>query len=181
MPRCAADAARRKRHRWQTASNTAVAVLRAADGRVRLHGARKVENTISGIESNLDRPVVALQMLEQSFPDESSERIGELRNRIYLLHQSQQRELYTAWSEDFDQAMAAILEGDPIVGLDRTLALSEAPEVDNSTNEQKRREDLFGAITKRFVEQSREDDLGVHERLGDHVQAQLREPRDGDP
>ncbi len=153
--------AKRKRRRWQSACLGATALIVASAGVVRIHSARQTRKTIDSIEANLSVPTVALQMLDSEFPGSTSEEITDLRGRIYQLRQEELRKRYGEWAELYDAAFNAIMNGDPIEGLELTLNLPDAPEYDPPSTQARTQADLFGALTKRLMSQSSELDLPV--------------------
>ncbi|MFT5464320.1 MAG: hypothetical protein ACI8QS_003215 [Planctomycetota bacterium] len=153
--------AKRKRRRWQSACLGATALILASAGVVRVHSDYQTRKTLESIEANLSQPTIALQMLEAEFPGSNAAEISELRGRIYQMRQEELRRGYSEWADWYDAAFDAIMNGDPIEGLELTLDLPEAPDYDPATSQSRNYADLFGAITKRIVDQSVQLDLPV--------------------
>ncbi len=149
----------KKRRKVTLAISGAVVVLIAMVALVQYRSHREVEHWLTEIKAYVGRPSEALAVLDQQFGTAPPARIEEERQRLIALKMQAENAAYDKWLESYREAEQACADGDPLLGLDRTLELAVPPTMDPDSESFPERQDLLGALAARLGERSAELDL----------------------
>ncbi len=100
------------------------------------------------IESRLDDPNSALELLERYFPEDVASVAG-LRATILEHKRDHDNALRTAWTDRYREAQLECTLGDPVVGLQRALEVPPPPRDVNSNDPWPLTTDLFNGLAAR--------------------------------
>ena len=96
-----------------------------------------IERRLSDIGAMIDRPLAALDELDVEFPDSDKAPVTALRQQLVDRIVDEQSQIRDAWLERYREAELECTLGDPLLGLERTLALPQPPQL----------ADLMGSVT----------------------------------
>ncbi|MBK8179184.1 MAG: DUF4388 domain-containing protein [Planctomycetes bacterium] len=97
---------------------------------VQLHADRAVEQRVAEMEASEQRPEVLLRVLHEEFPDNTNPRVLELRRRTVDLVRRREMQQREAWLSQYTECAAECNDGDPLLGLVRTLNMQKPPELE---------------------------------------------------
>jgi len=152
--------ARKKRRRWNTVAALSTGLILSMVGAIKYRSYRATERVIEEINSNINHPEVALRLIQEHFPADSSQRVVELRVRFEQLQKEIEKRLLDLWSEKYTAVAEECEFGDPLLGLRRALDLPPAPDV--SRDPEGNRQDLLGILARRLGKRSDELNLPVN-------------------
>ncbi len=133
--------------------------------------ARKLH--VEEIEAHLDDPHTALELLEQYFPGEDATSVANLRQTILERKRDHDNALRATWTDRYREAQLECTIGDPVLGLERALAVPPPPREVDSPDPWPLASDLFNGLAAR-VEKSVKDVGDTVEDTPAQVQAEER-------
>jgi hypothetical protein len=148
-----AHSARRRRRRAGSLVGLAVVVILGGVAFVRVRTERAFEAKLSEVTDNLDRPGVALSLLEQNFDSDESDRITAIRGNLQRRIREEALLTRNEWIERFDTVRQVCEFGDPLLALTRTLELPEPPELSADLGPWPNRTELFNVLANHVAEQ----------------------------
>ncbi|MCZ6596302.1 MAG: DUF4388 domain-containing protein [Planctomycetota bacterium] len=155
--------ARQRRRRWKSLVAISLVVVIALVGLVRMRGHHELDQQIYEIEKNLNRPEIALELLNRHFPNDDSERVAELRATVLAVKKNTEDALRAAWMEEYDTILEEVELGDPARGFERAVEL--APPPFGNPRSWPDTKELLDALTLRLTRSCRELDLPVDASL----------------
>ena len=159
---------KRKRRRLNVMIGLCAGLIVALAALVEFRSYRAMERALTEIQSHASRPAYALQMLEETFGEDDSPPVRELRTRLQHLNKEVMRELHDQWHERYVQVDEECRFGDPIIGLRRAMELAPPPSFAGPPEDWTDRQDLLQALAMRLEQRAAELELPVdasHEDL----------------
>jgi len=104
---------------------------------------------VAEIESHLDDPNTALDLLERYFAEDTSAAVATLRATILERKHDHDNALRTAWTDKYREAQLECTLGDPVVGLQRSLEVPPPPREVDSNEPWPLTTDLFNGLVAR--------------------------------
>lgn len=123
-----AKTVRGRLRRKQTLIAAAALVLVATLAVVRVRHDRDWERRMSEVTEALDRPEVALALLDTHFPDDDSYAVVDLRERLEITLREREEAAAARWLDQYRETQNECAFGDPLVGLSRALVLPPSPQ-----------------------------------------------------
>jgi hypothetical protein len=98
---------------------------------VQFHSKQDRDRKFAEISAVIDQPTRALELLEQYFSGDDSDRISALRTALEQRQRDVDRERKETWTQEFDRARTTIESGDPQEGYRLLEQLSRPPRLDS--------------------------------------------------
>ena len=173
LTRARAFSVRRALVRKNSLVTMAVVLALSIGAVVQYHSERERKLHVEEIEAHLDDPHAALELLEQYFPGEEATRVASLRQTIVERKRDHDNALRATWTERYREAQLECTIGDPVLGLERALAVPPPPREVESPDPWPLASDLFNGLAAR-VEKSVKDVGDAVEDTPAQVQAEER-------
>lgn len=141
---------RRKLIRKNSAIGAAVVAVLATTAWVQVSAEQKREIKMAEIANLIDAPAQAQALLEDYFPDDSSERIVQLREVILDRRKFIETEWRNDWHEQYREAQLACSLGEPVEGLRLALELPDPPILSTVDEPWPLLSDLFNGLAARL-------------------------------
>ena len=116
-----------KKLRRNTLIGLAGMLLLSMGALVKVQMDQDTEQRLGRITGLLDRPVEALDMLEGEFGESSDPAVLDLRGQIIERIVAEETHVKDEWMERYREAQLECTLGDPLLGLERALALPDPP------------------------------------------------------
>ncbi|HTF90397.1 MAG TPA: hypothetical protein VK843_18415, partial [Planctomycetota bacterium] len=120
---------------------------------VQVHQDRQVENQLIELENSGQRPEVVLRMLDEDFRDSRNPHVLELKHKFTDAIRKSEGQQRDAWLALYSKCQNECESGDPLLGLERTLALPPPPKLFLSRDPWPTISDILQALAGR-LEQS---------------------------
>lgn len=123
---------------------------------VQFRNQRERKRKLSEVTSHLSQPREALRLLDEYFGSDDSSRIQDLRASLEEHRKSEDNALRTAWTDRYRDAQLECTLGDPLLGLQRALALPPPPVPATAGDPWPLVSDLFNGLRARLENSLRE-------------------------
>ena len=150
---------RRKLIRRHSLIAIAILLLLGTTAWVRIHIEQGREQQLAEIARAIENPREAHRLLDEYFPEDSSERVHDLREMIIDRRMYQETQARNTWNEAYRTALVAYNVEDPVEALDKALALPPPPRLELLDSDFRLVSDLFNGLAVRFERE--------HDELGD--------------
>ena len=166
--------ARQKRRRWKSIVIVSVAVILSLSGAVHLKFQHDESARLDEIEAYLAQPDRALELLNEHFPDDSSERVGVMRATVNAAKKKADDQKHDEWIGRYEEIQQECQYGDPLLGLRRTLGLSDPPEIASSRSWPSRM-DILNVLTARIETRQKELNVSIEATIEElHAEERLQ-------
>lgn len=130
-----------------------IAIVAALGGGafVRVHMQQDTANKLEEISQLIESPERAQALLDEYFPEDDSERVGDLRDQIDARRKLSEGEARNAWYELYREAQLACSLGDPSEGLRLSLELPPPPRLATVTEPWPLVADLYNGLAARLA------------------------------
>ncbi len=149
---------RRQLIRKHSLVGISIVLLLGATAWVRIHVEQDREHRLAEVAAAIGDPRAAHRLLETHFPDDTTERVQNLREMIVDRRKYQETEARNGWNEAYREAQMAGQLEDPVSALEQALAIPPPPRLELLEPDFRLLGDLFNGLAARFEREH--DELG---------------------
>lgn len=127
-----------------------ILLLISTVGLVRVHLEQEFQRRIGEITDHMNDPRRALALLDETFPDDSTERVQLLRATLVDRLRKGEYDQRNAWMDRFKEINQECTLGDPLRGLQRALEMPDPPRLELVTEDWPPVQDLMRSLVGRL-------------------------------
>ena len=141
-----ARSAQGRRRRRNVLIGMSLLIMLSFGAVVQMHLERSYNDKLGEVTNEIDRPQIALAMLEERFPNDLTPRVVALRQSLVKSLQAAEDSLREAWLDRYRACQLECSLGDPMLGLRKVLELPIPPDLQYSQDEWPTKGDLLEGL-----------------------------------